>query len=204
MSRLPQLEAQLVAAAGKRHPRVRRPLLLAGALAVAACVAVALLLAPSSAPQRHDRPVTLPETVPAATLVKAAKLAKMPAPQESKLRDDQMVPVARDEMAKVPFPPGVRDEFDYFAHRRTLLYSAVAVRGAVQYHAYCAWVRYWVNGADRAGATAVLVHVPYWPLMRQGKPRRPSWFYRMIARVARAGDEARMRQEATTNCTVRR
>ena len=200
MTRLPQLEAQLVAAAAR--PRAKRRVRLAGAVALglAACVVAALLLAPRSEPQRRDQPVNLPETVPAATLVKAGKLARMPIPPDSKLRDDEIVPVARQEMARVPYPPGVRDEFDYFARRRAMLNSSAAVRASVEYHAYCSWVRYWVSGADRAGAAAVLAHVPYWPLIRRPDNHRPPAFQKMIAAAARDGDEARMRYEATTNC----
>jgi hypothetical protein len=202
MTRLPQLEAQLVAAAAR--PRARRRLRVAGvaALAVAACILAALLLAPSSEPERRERPVAVPETVPAETLVKAQRLARLPVPPDSRIRDDQVVSVARQEMARMPYPPGMRDEFDYFAHRRNLTNSSSAVRGSVEYHAYCAWVRYWLSGPDRAGAAAVLAHVAYWPLMRRPGDHRPAWFQLMIARSARKGDEARMRHEATTNCRV--
>jgi hypothetical protein len=199
VSRLPQLEAQLVAAAAARRPRARRPLLIAaGALAVAACVIVALLLAPTSRPQRRDRPVAIPETVPASTLVKARKLTRMPKPPDVKIRDDQIVAVARRAMALMPYPPGMRDEFDWFAHRRVLSNSSGAVRGAVEYHAYCSWVRYWVSGADRAGATAVLEQTPYWPMLLQRG--HVTYWHKKITNAAREGDVVTMRREATLNC----
>jgi hypothetical protein len=162
-------------------------------------VLAALLVAPGSAPQRRDRPVAVPQTVPASTLVKARKLAKTPAPKEVKLRDDQLDAAAKRAMAQTPYPPGTADHFDWYGHRRSLMNSLLAVQGSVEYRAYCLWVRYWVYGADRAGATAVLEQTPYWPLLlRNG---HVTYWNKKIKNAARVGDVATMRQEADTNCT---
>ena len=101
-------------------------------------------------------------------------------------------------MALMPYPPGMRDEFDYFAHRRSLLNSSAAVRGIVEYHAYCAWVRYWVYGSDRAGATTVLEQTPWWPMLIQ--KGHVTYWHRMIRDAARDGEVAEMQQEADGNC----
>jgi hypothetical protein len=201
VSRLPQLEAQLVAAAGRRRPRVRRPLLLAaGALAVAACALAALLLATASKPQRRERPVAVPETVPAATLVRARELAKTPVPKEAKIPAGRIVAEARRMMAQMPYPPGMSDRFDW--RRNAWKFKTVLeLRGSVEYHAYCTWVTYWVRGADRPGATAVLAETPYWPLLRRPGDHRPTYWHNKIATAAREGDMAVMRQEALANCS---
>jgi hypothetical protein len=78
--------------------------------------------------------------------------------------------------------------------------TMLELQAPVQYHAYCLWVRYWVTGADRAGATAVLAHVPYWPGIRRPDTHRPPYWQLKIAAAAREGDTATMRQEAGANC----
>src|SRR5262245_30179300 len=108
MTRLPQLEAQLVAAAATRPPRAKRPLVFAGgALVAAACVAALLLLVPGSKPR--ERPAHVAETVPAATLVKARALAASPLPADGAVPDSRLAATARQTMAGIPYPPGVRD-----------------------------------------------------------------------------------------------
>lgn len=201
MSRLPQLEAQLVAAAGARRPRARRPLLIAaGALAVAACAIVALLLAPASEPQRHDRPVTVPQTVPAATLVKARALTKKRTPLSRKVPDDKIVAVAKQAMAQTPYPPGMSDHFDFLGNKVNFRNNVLAIYASVEGHAYCFWVRYWVHGADRASATAVLEQIPYWPTQR-GKDNSLTYWQVKILTAARTGDVKEMQAEANASCS---
>jgi hypothetical protein len=198
MSRLPQLEAQLLAAAAGRRPRARRRLLVgAGVLAIAACVVIALLLAPVSEPQRRDRPVSQPVTVPAATLVKARALAQMSRPPRTNVADDRVAAEAKRLMAQTPYPPGVRDPLDW-SDATLDIHNTFDVQSTIEYRAYCFWVKYWVNGADRAGATAVLEQTPYWPTMRRND--RPKYWQKKIWNAAREGDAAAMRQEVRVNC----
>jgi hypothetical protein len=200
MSRLPQLEAQLVAAAGGRRSRARRPLLIgAGALAVAACVIAALLLAPASEPQRRERPVTVPETVPAATLVEARALAEKPLARSVKIPDDRLPAEAKRFIAQTPYPPGMSDDHDWAKVKRTIN-TAVDLQVSVEYRAYCMWLNYWVTGADRAGASAVLEQVPRWPTQRQKDHHLTYWQNKILTQM-RKGDVAAMRESARA-CTV--
>jgi hypothetical protein len=199
VTRLPQLEAQLVAAAAGR-PRARRPLLIgAGVLAVAACLLAALLLAPASEPQRRERPVTVPETVPAATLVQARALAQLPRPRDVNLRADQLAATARQAMVQVPYPPGMSDHYDWFAHRGSIVHTSAAVQANVEYRAYCMWITYWVRGADRAGAAAVLEQTPHWPMLRQ-KDNHLTYWQNKIQTALRKHDTAVLRAEAVGGC----
>jgi hypothetical protein len=194
MTRLPQLEAQLVAAAASRHPRSRRPVLIAAAaLAIAASVLVALLLAARPAP---ERPVTVPETVPAATLVKARALAKAPIPREARLPRDRLPAELTRIKAQTPYPPGTSDHFDWVKNAWKFR-TTLALQGSVEYRAYCLWVKYWVTGNDRAGATAVLDQYSEWPTQRQ----QPVYWQRKIQTAARNGDVTVMRQEAGASCS---
>jgi hypothetical protein len=195
LTRLPQLEAQLVAAAGKRRPRARRPLLFAGgALAVAACVAAALLLAPESEPQRRERPVTAPETVPAATLVKARALAAAPPSKRVAVPDGELAAAARRTMERIPYPPGVRDRFDWARRTYSINYSD-DLEQLAEYRSYCLWLRYWLAGTDRAGAAAVIAEVPRWPMQRR------SVIHRAILTAVRDGDVAPIEREVAANCS---
>jgi hypothetical protein len=198
MSRLPQLEAQLVAAAAR--PRARRRLRVAGAaaLAVAAWVALALLLAPTSKPR--EQPAQPPETVPARTLVKARALAKLPRPLSRRVAGDKIAAVAKQAMARTPYPPGMSDHFDFFAHRGNLQNNVLSVYHAVEAHAYCLWIQYWVRGADRASATAVREQTPYWPTQR-GDDDRLTYWQRKIVTAARTGDVGVIQAEANASCS---
>jgi hypothetical protein len=197
MTRLPQLEAQLVAAAAR--PRAKRRMRLAGAaaLALAACVAAALLLAPRSEPQRRDRPVAVPQTVPAAALVKARALAKAPLPRPAKPQPGRLNAQARRMMARTPYPPGMTDHYNW--DKRPWAYpTTLALQGSVERHAYCLWMIYWVGGADRAGAAAVLEQSLHWPTQRQ-KDNHLTYFQNKIQTALRERDMAVLGQEAS-NC----
>ena len=199
MSRLPQLEAQLVAAAARqRRPRPAIGLRVAsGALAAAACVVVALLLLTPGAKPR-EQPVQAPETVPASTLVQARALAEMSPPRNTFVRDAMVLPVAQRVMAHTPYPPGMSDHFDWAAHTYSLNHAA-EVQSLVEYRSYCLWLKYWLTGADRAGAAAVLAQVPRWPTQRQ-TDKYESAFQREIQTAVQGGDVARVRREAEMNC----
>ena len=197
MTRLPQLEAQLVAAAAR--PSTKRRVRVAGvvALALAACVAAALLLAPGSEPQRRERPVAVPQTVPAAALVKARALAAAPVPRAVKISGDRLNEEARRMMAWTPHPPGMRDHYNW--EKRPWAYpTTLALQGSVERHAYCLWMIYWVDGADRAGATAVLEQSLHWPTQRQ-KDNHLTYFQNKIQTALRERDTAVLGQEAS-NC----
>jgi hypothetical protein len=196
MTRLPQLEAQLVTAAG-RQSRSRRPLLLAaGALAVAACVLVAaLLLAPDSRPR--EQPVQAPETVPAQTLVKARALREQPRLKSEALPVAELGAFAERQMAQIPYPPGLSDHFNWAA--RHDIKRTDEIQGLAQYRAYCLWMQYWLRGADRAGASAVIATIPRWPGQRQENGYETYW-QRKLQTAVRTGDVATVRQEVVTNC----
>lgn len=198
MTRLPQLEAQLVAAAAKRRPRPGLRIAGAAALAVAACIAAALLLAPSSEPQRLDRPVAAPETVPAATLVKARALAHMPVPSRARIPADRVLAEAKRARAQTPYPPRVSDPYDW-AKNKWRFRNAFEVHNNVEYIAYCLWIHYWVNGADRAGAGAVLEQYPYWPT-RRGKDNSLTYWQTKVLTAVRTRDAATMRSLADGEC----
>jgi hypothetical protein len=196
MPRLPQLEAQLIAAAGTRRSRMRRrpAVIAAGALAVAALVVVALLLATSAEPQRHERPAApVPAKVPAATLAKARALAGLPAAKDVELAPSEVPAAARRSMARIPYPPGARDRFNWHRHAPNLHFSSEVERLA-EFRSYCLWLRYWLAGADRAGATAVLAEVPRWP------GERRSVIQRSIFTALRDGDVRRITREIALSC----
>ena len=196
MTRLPQLEAQLVAAAGVRRPRARRPLLItAGALAVAACVIAALLLAPASEPQRRERPVTVPETVPAATLVKARALTKQPAAAASE-GPGRGSPRRRSELwRRRHIHRALSDHFDWA--ERVRLPDNPRAFSAPSSTRVLPLGQYWVHGADRAGATAVLAQIPYWPTQR--RKNRPSLLAEQDPdRRCATATSGTMRQEANS------
>jgi hypothetical protein len=199
MTRLPQLEAQLIAAAGSRRARMRRrpALIAAGALVAAASVVLALLLAPGPS---TERPVAVPQTVPAATLVKARALAEQRRPLSRRVRDDQIAAVVKQARARTPYPPGMSDRFDYFRHRRNFNNNVLAIHASIERRAYCLWIRYWVQGADRAGAAAVLAQYPHWAATRQ-KDNHLTYFQNKIETALRTHDMAVLGQEAS-NCAA--
>jgi hypothetical protein len=197
LSRLPQLEAQLVAAAARR-PRSRvGPRVAGGALAAAACVLAAVLLL-TPGPKPRDQPVQATETVPPSTLVQARALAAMAPPRNTFVRDAMVAPVAKRVMAQTPYPPGMSDHFDWRAHGYGLNHAA-EVQRMVEYRAYCLWLKYWLTGTDRAGAAAVLAEVPSWPTQRQ-TDKYESSFQREIQAAVEGGDVVRVKREADLNC----
>lgn len=205
MSRLPQLEAQLVAAAaGRPRPRDWRPRIAIG-LVAAACAAVALL---TVAPRREEAPAgegVAP--VPAQTLERSRALAAAPEPERN-LREEiphaGLAGVAATLQARTPYPPGMRDDFDWAAtpadpqSMGSINFIADA-QSLVEYRAYCLWLRYWVSaqGSPDAlgGANAVLADIPSWPTRRASD----GYIERVIA-AARRGDAAPVRHEIALNC----
>ncbi len=195
MTRLPQLEAQLVVAAAGRRRRLKAPRrAAAGVLAAACLVAAALLLAPGS-PQR-ERPVQVAETVPARTLVQARALTALPRPENVAVPDAEIGPVATRIIAQTPYPPGMRDRLNYAGRPRELNH-AVEIQSLVEYRSYCLWLKYWLTGTDRPGATAVIAEFPQWPTQRRSNKTAYS---RGIVTAAREGDAPRIRREVALNC----
>jgi hypothetical protein len=209
MSRLPTLEAQLVAAAA-RQQRARRkaPRRIAlGLLATAAAAASLLLFAPRRA--QETVPSERPVGVPAATLELSRALAAKPAP-DTDLRDAippaQLPAVAAGLMAQTPYPPGMRDDFDWAAtpsNPRSMesINFPKDVEFLVEYRSYCLWLKYWLAGADQAGAAAVIADIPRWPTQRQADGHEAG-YQRAIQAAVRDGDVAPVRREVELNCRL--
>jgi hypothetical protein len=197
VSRLPLLEAQLVDAAARRRRR-RAPRRIALGLAAAACAAGALIaLAPLHDP---DEPVPVGRRVPAQTLALSRELTRMPRPPGhpgGRIPHGRLASVASEIAARTPYPPGMRDAFDWAS--TTDVRYRVDVQRLVEYRAYCVWLKFWLTGSDRAAATVVIGEIPRWPTQRESD-RHESAFQRGIVDAARAGDTARIAREVDTNC----
>jgi hypothetical protein len=90
----------------------------------------------------------------------------MPDPRAVRIAADRLNEEATLMMARTPYPPGMSDRYDW--EKRPWAYKTTRpLQASVEHHAYCLWVRYWVGGADRAGAAAVLERSPHWPAQRQ-------------------------------------
>jgi hypothetical protein len=205
VSRLPQLEAQLVDAAARRR-RARAPWRgrLAVAVAAAACVAgVLVLLGRDDGARPSHLPAGVP-SVPAATLALARALAAAPAPAQGvRVAHARLAALASELESRMPYPPGLRDRFDWAATPSdpsaagAINYRA-EVQRMVEYRAYCLWLRYWVSAQGDAGALraadAVLDLVSRWPTQR-GDAHAAK-----IAAAARAGDVGAVKWELELNC----
>jgi hypothetical protein len=201
VSRLPQLEAQLVAAAASsaRRPRPSAPRRIAVGLIATAAAAAAVLL---FAPRREEIPVVPAAAgVPAQTLALSRALTESaPPPLTERVAREQLPEVAAAAQARTPYPPGMGDAFDWAAPAAVVADTRRAVQQMVEYRAYCLWLRYWIAGSDRAGATAVLTDVPRWPTQRQTDPPEVEFQARIVA-AAQAGDVAAIQHEVDLNCT---
>jgi hypothetical protein len=204
VSRLPQLEAQLVTAAARR-PRPRAPRRIAIGLAAAACAAALVL---QFAPRREDQvPATAPPGVPAQTLALSHALTAAPAPSRDArhpIPHLELPAVAAALEARTPYPPGVRDGFDWAAtpadpQSMASIDFHADVQSLVEYRSYCLWLKYWLAGEDTAGAAAVIADVPRWPTRRQTDPYELEVQARIQAAV-RDGDVAPIQREVALNC----
>jgi hypothetical protein len=209
VSRLPMLEAQLVAAAAGQRPRARArargPRRIAIGLVAVAAAAAALLL---FVPRREQAPATPPvEGVPAATLVLSHALTTAPKPPRAphgRVRHEALPAVAAGIEARTPYPPGMRDHFDWAAtpadpSAMSSINFRADVQALVEYRAYCLWLKYWLSGADMAGAASVIADIPSWPTRRQ----TDAYELRVqgaIQTAVRTGDAAPVRREVELNC----
>jgi hypothetical protein len=175
MSTLPALEAALDEAAhrhyGARRRRSWRPPALASAVGAAALLLVL--------PGRTGVPAQTPSPpVPAETLALSKALTQ--APDMPGFRIDAPVIAHADLPAvadgfedETPYPPGLRDRFDWLStapgpHDMASVNYARDVRSLVEWRAACIWLRYWLDSgaAQRQAAGSVLGDVPAWPALR--------------------------------------
>jgi hypothetical protein len=211
MSRLPLLEAQLVAAAAAAHPRpkARAPRRIAAGLMATACAAAALLI---FAPRRDAVPAQVADpfpTVPAATLARSRELTTEPKPVPG---PDDAVPhaevpaVVAGIMARTPYPPGMRDGYDWGSPSAPLSSMNVGpstLQSVVEYRSYCLWLKYWLAAqgvpAAEQGAAQVIADVFHWPTQRQTDPYELTVQADKLTAV-QAGDVAPIRREVDLNC----
>ncbi len=211
MSRLPQLEAQLVAAAAATataRPRSRAPRRIAAGLLASAAAAAALLV---FAPRRENVPAQVPDpvaTVPAATLARAHELTTEPKPvagRDGAIPQPQIAGVAAAIIARTPYPPGMRDHYDWgdpSAPVNSMDVGPETLESMIEYRSYCLWLRYWLTaqGTPAAqGAAAVIADVFQWPTQRQTDPYELKLQAAKLAAV-QAGDVAPIRREVDLNC----
>jgi hypothetical protein len=201
MSRLPQLEAQLVAAAATHRAASPWRGRIAALAAAATCAAAVLTLT-----ARHSPAPAVPAepTVPPATLALSQALVAAPEPERNVFVAHAELPaVAAALMARTPYPPGLRDGFDWAAtprdpHDMSSINYRDEVQRLVEYRSYCLWLRFWIRSQDvpdaLAGADTVLAQVPQWPTQRTDD------YARKIARAAQVGDAATIQHELDLNC----
>jgi hypothetical protein len=206
VSRLPQLEAQLVAAAAAQQRRRRAPApwrgRVAALAAAAACAAAVLLLAATR--QEAPRPAAGGvRPVPAETIERSHALAASAPPAHDPVSHAQLPAVAAELQARTPYPPGMHDDFDWSAtpadpRSPTSINFLPETQRLVEYRSYCLWLRYWVSAQGDIeavnGADAVLADVPQWPTQR-GDSRAGT----VVAAAAR-GDVATVVGELQLNC----
>jgi hypothetical protein len=202
MSRLPQLEAQLVAAAGAPPRRSLVPRRALAGLAVAAAAAgVALAVVPRrETPVAAPRPAAsvVPATVPAATIERSHAMTTETRAADAVLTPDQVPGVAAGFEASTPHPPGVTDGYDW-AHPKSPIARAADIQSLVEYRSYCMWLRYWVDGPDRAGAAQVLADFPRWPTQRTTDPYEGKLLNEKEDAIS-GGDVGAVQRELAMNC----
>lgn len=212
MSRLPQLERDLVEAAarGRRRtfaallPRVVRPV-----LALAALAAVVAGIALAAAQQDPEREVTGGpgvERVPQETFAISEQLTRAePAGRRPPIAHEDLPAAAARFEARTPYPPGRRDDFDWAAtpadpRDPSSITAPSDVQSLVEYRAVCLWFRYWLDadGARHPGARADAVRIlrdsRRWPSRRSNDHRIP------IVEMAARGEAWAVRREIDVNC----
>jgi hypothetical protein len=226
MTRLPEIEHELVAAAARRYGRSRRASLIAhrwtsgvrpGRVAVIAMVVlVTLVVAVYSAGTPFDeheaaRP-NADADVPAAALRLSRELTRAPAAppsgrldaaelHENRIARGQVPVVAQEIQRRIPYPPGRNDTYDW--EKRPPDPTGMAsldfrndVQALIEYRASCIWLDYWLQ-TQHASATAVLSDIPQWPTFRTGETAK---HHEQLAAAARAGTAAPIRREVQANC----
>jgi hypothetical protein len=213
MSRLPQLERDLVEAAGRGRrrrmaglvPRIVRPALVV-ALLVGVVVGIGMA-AGAGDPEREVGAGGL-QRVPEATFERSERLTRAETPREDA---DARVPL-RDFLSAVarvrdqtPYPPGRPDDFDWentpedprdMGSIRTL----PAIQMVMEFRARCHWLRYWLdartagNAGVRGDAERIIHDIPAWPTLRNSLPGDAA------LEAVEAGDEARVRRDIGVNC----
>jgi hypothetical protein len=219
MTRLPQVERELVAAAARLHeqPRVRAVTTggraarrLVPALIAGLAVAGALLLASALRAPSDENEASPPPAVPAATIALSSELAKAPpAPPSGRLGADALrenriaageQPALIAEIERqTPFPPDRLDTGDLAAvpFRNDL-------QALIEFRSACLWMQYWLAARDGGqaaaadGAAAVLADVPSWPTFEVSPDLHAA--YGTLAAAADAGDAAPILRDVRTNC----
>lgn len=157
-----------------------------------------------------------------ATKDRSEQLAKEPTPPAGKFSSlgEQMVATAREVQAELPYPPGMRDEYDWSKYSiGATLGAGGEVRREIQLmsetRAKCIWLRYYVKAHDRGDrramtdAAGILARAPHWPATRRlterSDPDDPnSGLSHDLAHAqmaARGELSGQMRHEIMLNCT---
>ena len=179
------------------------------ALAVAGGGAVSSLTGASQASE--ERAGAQWRVVGEETLERSRRLAVAPDLSASAGgRDDpiahaQLPAVAGAAQAQVPYPPGMRDRFDWAATPADPrdMGSVTALRDVqlmLQYRARCLWARFWLraHGAGSEGvteaATTVLAQSARWPALRTDERAAA------LTRAARSRTPQMLRAYASSSC----
>lgn len=209
MTLLPDLEAELVAAAGRR----RRPrAVVIAALVATVGVGLAIVAISPLEGSRQDAAQPRPQVpnVPAATLKLSRALAmeqvRVPESVHERVLHRDLPGVAEQIELETPYPPGVKDTFDWAAtpndpQNMGSFNVRADVRSFIHFRAWCFWQSFWLQAHDAravqpaANAAQVLTDSTQW-VTKPGGPRS-----RAIAEAARRNQPAPIRRYTELNCT---
>ena len=206
MSTFPQLEEALEAAARRHYGRRRRRFTwrrLTPAVAVATAAAAALIALPDGAapPAPPERTAA---AVPPLTLARSHALTQAPLPRSSRTRvaHADLPAVAAELRRAIPYPPGVRDRFDWAAtpegpYDLASLNYREDVQMLVEFRAACLWLQFWLatDAPGRAAAATVLADVPDLPHQLRSATR-----WGQIAAAAAREDAAAVAEYEAGQC----